>query len=586
MPALIEPETRVEVTLSAGVGEAPDMVVPDDTSELIDPTTTAPGTGVTRHRRQRRGYGPATIVRMASHVVIWSVIWVPTVTQLSKGWRPLFDDAVISQRSFQVFSLHSPLLGQYSQASRGGDHSVFAPGPLLYWLLAVPVHIDPAQGALWGAAICCALVLSLAAEAAWARAGWVGCAAVTAVVIDLAWTEPEVFRHLVWNPYIGLVFFVATVVLALVVASGSLGWWPVLVFTASVASQCHLIFAITAVALALLAPVVGLVRGGRPGRVRWLWAGVVVGVVCWIAPLIQQFTTHPGNMTLLARTGRNQPGMGSAFGLQVLAGLSSPRPIWLVRSPDAFKLTLQLVHGHPAAIGVVVLVVVGTITALAWVFGRKDLAAAAAVAAICSLGTVVTFVSFPATDVLVLTYLHVIWWVPGILLWVVAGWVLVVVARPSVRRLTDRSGGPQQEGGRQRQGWANQWWPGGAAVLVAAALVISALFGARALVVPTSALDVDWTGVAQVNRVAPAIEAVVPRGPVVLEFPGDAGLRLLANGIVLGVVYRLTVDGWHPGLHGGFGVPTGSVVPPGSRWPIVVVTVRGESGKATAVRTR
>jgi hypothetical protein len=290
-------------------------------------------------------------------------------------------------------------------------------------------------------------------------------------------------------------------------------------------------------------------------------------------------------MTLLARTG-NQPGMGSAFGLHVLAGLSSPHPIWLVRSPDGLKPTLQLVHGYPATLGVVVLLVVGAITALAWVFGRKVLAAVAAVAAICSLGTVVTFVSVPAADVLVLTYLDVIWWITGILLWIVAGWVLVVVARPALRRLTVRWGGRRRQGRRPRQGWANQWWPGGAAVLVAAALVISALFGARALVVPTSALDVDWTGVAQVDRVAPAIEAVVPRGPVLLEFREDVGPRLLATGIVLGIVYRLTVDGWHPGLHGGFGVQTGSVVPPGSRWPIVVVTVRGESGKATVVRTR
>jgi hypothetical protein len=92
--------------------------------------------------------------------------------------------------------------------------------------------------------------------------------------------------------------------------------------------------------------------------------------------------------------------------------------------------------------------------------------------------------------------------------------------------------------------------------------------------------------VAQVDRISSAVEALVPRGPVVLEIPGDVGPALLPDGIVLGIVYRLTVDGWHPGLLGGFGVQTGSVVPPGSRWPFVVVTVRSESGKATVVRTR
>ena len=600
------------------------MVVPDDTSELTEPSAPGLRPGVAGQGRHRPAPGPGTIVRIASHLVIWAVIWVPTATELSKGWRPLFDDATMSQRAFQVFSLHSPLVGPYSVASGRGSHAVFDLGPLLFWLLAIPVHIDVAQGALWGAAICCAVILSVAAEAAWARAGWIGCAAVAAVVVDLAWTEPEVFRHLVWNPYFGLVFFVASVVLALVVASGSLGWWPVLVLTASVASQCHLIFAITAVALALLAPAIGLIGGGRPVRARWLWAGVCVGVACWIAPFIQQFTGNPGNMTLLARTGRHQAGMGSTFGLQVLAGLSSPRPIWLVRSSPLFKPTLQLVHGHPAAIGVVVLVLMGAITVLAWLFGKRNLAAAGAVAAICSLGTVVTFASFPAADVLLLTYLHIFWWIPGILVWVVAGWALLLVARPALRLLTDPPGSRQAlltdppgsrqalltdppgsrqalltdppgsrqalltdpPGSRQAQPRTGRGARGWVAALAAAALVTSALFGVRALAVPTSALDVDWSGVAQVDRIAPAVEALVARGPVALEFPGDVGLRLLYHGIALGVVYRLTVDGWHPGLNGPLGETTGSVVPPGSRWPIVVVTLRGESARATVARTR
>jgi hypothetical protein len=579
------------VTPSAGLGEAPDVVVADDPSELTEPTEPAPSARVAGQSRHRAAPRPGTIVRIASHLVIWSVIWVPTVAELSKGWRPLFDDATISQRAFQVFSLHSPLVGPYSVASNSGTHPVFDLGPLLFWLLAVPVHIDPAQGALWGAAVCGAVVLSVAAEAAWARAGWIGCAAVAAVVVDLAWTEPEVFRHLVWNPYIGLVFFVASVVLALVVASGSLGWWPVLVLTASVASQCHLVFAITAVALALLAPVVGLIRGGLPGRARWLWAGIGVGVACWIAPLIQQFTTNPGNLTLLARTGRHQAGMGSAFGLQVLAGLSSPHPIWLVRSSPDYKPTLELVHGHPAVVGVVVLVLVGAVTVLAWVFGKKDLAAAGAVAAICSLGTVVTFTSFPAADWLLITYLHIFWWIPGILLWVVAGWALVLVARAAVRRLTDRPGGTppqpirQGPGGTQTQPWTHGRRWGWVAVLAACALVISTLFGARNLVVPASALDVDWSGVAQVDRISPAVEALVPRGPVALEFAAYFRLRFPDNGIALGVVYRLTVDGWHPGLYGPLGETTGSVVPPGSRWPIVIVTLRAGSATPTVARS-
>ncbi|HEX4245846.1 MAG TPA: hypothetical protein VHY77_09780, partial [Acidimicrobiales bacterium] len=445
--------------------------------------------------------------------MIWSVVWVPTATELSKGWRPLFDDANVSERAFQVFSLHSPLLGPYSQATIQGSHAVYGLGPLLFWLLAVPVHIDPAQGALWGAALWCAAALSAAAEAAWRRVGWIGCAVVAAVVVDLAWTEPNVFEHLLWNPSMGLVFFVATVALASVVALGSLGWWPVLVLTASVAAQCHLIFAISAVALAVLAPVVGLVRNGRTDRFRWLWAGMGVGVICWIAPLIQQITRHPGNLSVLLHTDRTQPGLGIGSGLRILATSGSPHPIWLTRSPSGFFLTLLQLNGHSPEGGLVVLCLIVAITLLAWIFGRRDLAALGAVGVICSAALVFTFTTFPAPSILLVTYLHVVWWVPGILLWIVAIWAVIELLRTMAIRISER-----------REGWwqprITEWRSRTVVTVVAAALLIAGFFGARSLVVPTSALGVDWNGVAQVDRIAPVVESQVPRGPVILHSTG------------------------------------------------------------------
>src|ERR1035437_6606806 len=86
---------------------------------------------------------------------MWTVILLPTVLEMARGWRALDDDATISLRSYQVLSLHPPLLGQFSTVSYGTGHLLFDPGPLLYWLLAIPVHIDPAQGGLWGGALCC-----------------------------------------------------------------------------------------------------------------------------------------------------------------------------------------------------------------------------------------------------------------------------------------------------------------------------------------------------------------------------------------------------------------------------------------------
>jgi len=87
------------------------------------------------------------------------------------------------------------------------------------------------------------------------------------------------FENISWNAYFPIPFFVATLALGWVVASGRFGWWPVLVFTASVAAQTHLLFAIPCTLLALAAPLIGLLVGGRPARFRWLGTGLGVAIL-------------------------------------------------------------------------------------------------------------------------------------------------------------------------------------------------------------------------------------------------------------------------------------------------------------------
>ena len=66
------------------------------------------------------------------------------VRALAWHWYPVSDDdGVIATRALDVFSSRSPLVGQYSQASLLTGHSTFSPGPLLYWLLAIPARFGP-----------------------------------------------------------------------------------------------------------------------------------------------------------------------------------------------------------------------------------------------------------------------------------------------------------------------------------------------------------------------------------------------------------------------------------------------------------
>ena len=140
------------------------------------------------------------VVRVASHVVVWVTVLVSLGVELGHSWRPVGDNAAITSRAFQTFSLHPPVLGMLSTAS-GNGHTVYDPGPLLFWLLAIPVRIDAMHGSLWGAALLAGITLSLAVEAVWSTHLWPACGVIAFVVADMFWLTPSVFENIVWNAY-------------------------------------------------------------------------------------------------------------------------------------------------------------------------------------------------------------------------------------------------------------------------------------------------------------------------------------------------------------------------------------------------
>ena len=181
-------------------------------------------------------------VRIFSHVAVWVSVVVPVVVALTRGWLPDGDDAAITFRAYQSISLHPPLVGLASAASNGAAHQLYDPGPLEFWLLAPAVQLDLNHGLLWGSALLVGIVLSTAIEAIWGSGRWLGCALVAFVVVDLLWLTPWVFGNLPWNAYFPIPFLIASIAIAWRVSIGTFGWWPVLVFTASVAAQTHLFF--------------------------------------------------------------------------------------------------------------------------------------------------------------------------------------------------------------------------------------------------------------------------------------------------------------------------------------------------------
>ncbi len=245
--------------------------------------------------------------------------------------------------------------------------------------------------------------------------------------LDLLWLSPTVFENLAWNAYFPVPFFVAAVVLAWVVALGRVRWWPVLVFVASVAAQSHLTFVIPSVVLTLTALIFGL-QTVRLQRLGWLITGVGVGLVCWLAPLVQEAGGNgPGNLSALAGPNGGEAIVGFGFGLRLLGAAGSLHPLWLTHLPTAFFPLLGLEYAHAPWFGGLIIGLLLCITVVALAAGRRRLGALGAIALAAAVGEMASFAVFPADNLLNLSYLINSLWVVSILIWSVVVWAAVSI---------------------------------------------------------------------------------------------------------------------------------------------------------------
>jgi hypothetical protein len=499
-------------------------------------------------------------VRVASHLAVWGAVLVPTVVALSRGFRPFGDDAAIASRAWQVFSTHPPTLGLASAASNQTGHEVYGLGPLLFYLLAIPVHIDPGRGLLWGAALWCGLVLSLTIEAAWAAGRWLAGAAVAVVVLDLLWLTPGVFENLAWNASFPVPFLVASVALAWLVATGATRWFPVLVVTASVVAQCHLFLAVPAAAVALAALGLGLLARGRHGGWGWIAAGAVVGLVCWAAPIFQQVRGQAPNLSAVLHANSGQHTLGVSFGLRDLAMAGAFRPIWLTHLPTGFFPLAAMETAYPAWYGALILAGLAVVGVVGLIWLRPLGALATVTLALCA-GLVVSLTVFPTKNILSLAYLVVAFWVAGAALWAVGVWSLVEVVGFVLR-------------------WRGRLPVVARAVRVAAPWAVAAgllgFVGLAALDIEAAATGTATSGwspaeVRLVDEASATLARDVPAGPlrVIVAGPDFYGRTWAAEGIL----YRMESEGWQPGTTGPARRYTGLRAPPGA--PTYVVDIQG-----------
>lgn len=483
----------------------------------------------------------ATVLRAATHVAAWIPFLAAVARSLGDAWRVVGDGASIALRSWDALTAHGPLVGQATRLARG----LWDLGPLQYWLLAAPVHLDPGRGVLWGAALWCMAAASVAIEAAWSVLGEFGGFVASGAILGVIAWMPGVAVRPYWNPWFGMMFFLAALATGWAVISGRRWWWPVLVITASVAAQAHLMFAIASAALVLLALVVGLADGfGAKTGYRWAVTGFIAGIACWIAPLIQQFTGRVGNMTALIHHSGTGQRTGLTFALKALTASTQPAPLWWASSQSFRRLDIaRLIDGRSAGFALACLAVTAAAMLLAALWLRsRPLAGLASISLLTTAAELVTFSSIPVKDHgFALSYLIIIMFPVGLLTWLTVGSTSVLMVRQLANRR--RAAGPAER--RHDEESAVHALPRRAVRIAGAAAVPLIVVASWPAVAQQASASPQAAQLGSAVRVASRlIERALPGQPVALSVRGANSQ--FQRRLTLSLVWALSADGYRP----------------------------------------
>jgi hypothetical protein len=460
--------------------------------------------------------GVDAAVRACCHIAAAFPIVIVAIRSRATGWRPASDAAVLAVRAWDVLTAHPTLLGAPTHAVAGAQ--TFAPGPALSWLVAIPVRLDPNGGLLWGSVLVAVAATSIAVEAG--RAAWpsAGSVVVAAAVVILLFSQTDTAFFPVWTPWLGALWLIAALACAWTVASGNWWWWPVSVCASSVAAQAHVVFAPTAIVICVLAPLAALVLRRTTARVQARWRpfalGAGLGFVLWLPTVIDQLAHRPGNVTLIWEASKAPGGtIGMSFSLRALGAAASPIPSWMHRLPTgggpAFLSIYATVTSAAAWQGVVVLIALLVVAAMAWRTGKNVLAAASLISLAAATATCLTVAGVPRSDAVELAYVTVIYWPIGVATWAVFVVALVAV----VRSLGVRAGSGL------RSGQLDKVRRFTVASLVTALVCASVLLGIwDATEVPNGLTIAGGPSTAAVvNRATDAVLRIAPQGPFELR---------------------------------------------------------------------
>ncbi len=409
-----------------------------------------------------------------------------TVKAVRDGWVPAGDDGIIATRAWDVLTAHTPLVGQYSEAGLVVHGQVMhSPGPLLYWLLALPARF----GSVTSIAVTMGIVNTLAiigcVALARRRGGLVLMFATAVGIALMCQSLPGEAMHDIWNPAAGLFAFLLLIFLCWSLACGDHRLLPLVALVASFVTQTHLMYA-APTAVLLVVGCGGLLirstsrrararararavspefarhgperseddpelarhgsergqhdperarRGSEPAQPRpriWPWAlaAVAVAAVCWTGPAIDEIENSPGNLTMIVRTAQHpEPKLGASVGWHAVVRSVGFRPWWLYVPASEWerKADVRATPGSGQTNSTLALLaalaLVGAVGAIA---RRWDLFAAALIALGLCAAIGFEAASNPSAQLLAETLGYTMWWGSelGLWVWLVLAWSL------------------------------------------------------------------------------------------------------------------------------------------------------------------
>jgi hypothetical protein len=253
---------------------------------------------------------------------------------LDEQWRPTGDWAVLNLRVEDVGRI-TPFVGPYSRF--GWNH----PGPLLYWVLAVPYHLLGGRpvALLAATALVSAAAVAAALALAWRRGGLPLLLASGAALGLLAQAIGPALLRDPWNPYVTILPLALFTFLAWSLAEGDRWMWPPALAVGSFLVQSHVGYAVMVGAVGAAAAFIAwrrrrtapLLPPDRRGRRALIGLTVGIVVLAW-APVVIDEVAGTGNLTDIASyflsSDEAPAGSGVAIG-QAARHLTVPDAPWL-----------------------------------------------------------------------------------------------------------------------------------------------------------------------------------------------------------------------------------------------------------------